>query len=168
MGGFTSSKINQKTAQQIINEFCEGASSYELADKYDLWQTSICNLISGRTWANCQRPENIKEIIKQRHIKGMFKKGMKCHIDAPPLTDFQMDVVIGSLLGDGFIKLGTANCSFGKNQCKKYKQYIGWHNEVLQPYSSKILDGYSNERLVGGNKGVITKRVKVDRYLTDY
>lgn len=33
------SQITQQIAQTIIEEYIAGASSYELADKYNLWQT---------------------------------------------------------------------------------------------------------------------------------
>jgi hypothetical protein len=160
-------KITQQTAQRIIEEFCQGASSYELADKYDLWQTSICNLISGRTWANCVRPKKIHEIIEERHKKGLFEKGRKCHIDVPLLTEVQSEIIVGSLLGDGTIKTGSSNCSFSKKQCAKYRNYIDWHHKVLNPYSSRIAEFHSTERLVG-DKGIIVERRKVERYLAGY
>lgn len=162
-------KITQETAQKIIDEFCQGNSSYELADKYDLWQTSICNLISGRSWPKCKRPDNIKELIKFRHEKGLFKKGMKYHIDVSPLADFQNEIIIGSLLGDGHIrKLPCVNTSFSKSQCKKYKQYIDWHNKMLKPYSSTISKIYSDEKLIAVKGGLIVERRKVKKYLAGY
>jgi Mor family transcriptional regulator len=63
------SKITQEIAQKIIWEFCEGQSTYDLADKYRLWQTSVCNIINGRTWSKCIRPENISAFIKERQQK---------------------------------------------------------------------------------------------------
>ena len=42
------STINQFVAQEIIEKYLYGKSTYELEDEYNLWQTTICNLIAGR------------------------------------------------------------------------------------------------------------------------
>jgi len=162
------SKINQIVAQQIIDEFCEGRSSFDLADKHGLWQTSICNLISGRTWKQCIRPDNIKELIKSRHDKGLFEKGRVCHIDAPPLTELQMDILVGSLLGDGSLGKQNINGKFSKTQHKDRIEYLNWHLNLLKPYSSKILTIFSDEKLVGDSDGNIIERIKVNKFLSGY
>ena len=164
-------KITQEIAQQIISEFCLGSSSYDLADKYDLWQSSICNLISGRTWIKCQRPENIKEIIKERHEKGHFKKGRAdaLHQSYPPLTERQMEIMIGSMLGDGHLhKLSKnkPNSYFSKQQCKKNKEYVQWHCEELSPFTKCIHLTFHKTKMVCEN-GVIA-HVPTEKYLGGY
>ena len=162
------SPINQETAQQIIDEYCLGVSTYDLADKYNLWQTSICNLIAGRSWPQCCRPDNIKELIIERHEKGLLQLGRKCHIDAPPFTSPQLDIIIGSLLGDGSLRKEYANASFSKSQAKKRLEYLEWMQEILVPYSNRIDKKYSKEKLIGGKGGVIIERRKVKKHLAGY
>lgn len=164
------SKITQEIAQRIIHEYCEGFSTYHLADKYGLWQTSICNLIAGRTWHQCERPDNIREIIQQRKEKDRFQQG-QCFIDAPPFTELQMDIVIGSLLGDGGLAKhlrNRPNTSFSKKQSKARLDYLQWHYNNLQPYSSTLDKVYSKEKLIGGKGGVILERQKVEKYHSGY
>jgi len=163
-----SAKIDQETAQQIINEFCSGSSTYELADKFGLWQTSICNLVSGRAWKQCFRPNNIQEIIKSRNEKGWLKNNHNdyLHKQYPQLTEEQNEILIGSLLGDGTIKLGSLNCSFVKKQCKKYKVYVDWHLDKLSLYSSKIHEIHSDDKLICQN-GII-EHIKTENRLIGY
>lgn len=164
--------ITQQTAQRIIDEYCQGSSTYELADKYGLGQTSICNLISGRTWSQCERPENIKDLIEARHKKGLFKSGCKDHLHEqyPPLTIKQKEILMGSLLGDGCLHKTYPthpNSYFGKKQCKKYKEYLDWHLDELSPFSNSLQREYSEEQLVA-IKGGLIERHKVPKYLAAY
>lgn len=161
-------KINQEIAQEIIDSYLNGDSTQELAKRYNLWQTTICNLIRGQSWKQCKRPDDILQIVKDRIQNSLFKKGRKCHIDVPPLTSFQEDIIIGSLLGDGSINKGSVNCRFSKKQCLKFKEYTYWHEDVLYPYSSKISNVFSREKLVGGRKGLIKERIKIDRLLVGH
>ncbi len=160
--------ITQALAQQIIEEFCRGASTYELEEKYDLWQSSICNLIAGRTWPQCDRPPNIEEIIEQRRQKGIFALGRKCHIDAPPFTSVQEDVIIGSLLGDGSISHNSLNGGFSKTQKLGRLAYLEWMNEVFGPYGNGIKPIHSSEKLIGGKSGRIIERRKVEKRHSGY
>ena len=167
------STINQNTAQKIIDEYCQGSSTYELADKYGVWQTSICNLIRGRTWSKCKRPSNIKEIIQSRREKGRFKQGRNdlLHEAYPDLTERQMEILTGSMLGDGNVsKFGRANRNscFRKKQCLKYKEYVEWHVKELSPFSKKLDELYSTDRPVADDRGMIVERQKVPRYLAAY
>jgi len=165
------SKITQEIAQSIIDEYCQGGSSFDLADKYGLWQTSICNLISGRTWKKCKRPNNIKELIKQRYEKGLIKKGHSdyLHNQYPPLTDRQREILVGSLLGDGGlhkIYSNQPNSYFYKKQCKKYKGYLDWHFQELLPFSKPIREQYSKEELVC--KDGLIERFETQEHLSGY
>lgn len=161
-------QITQEIAQKIIDEFCEGSSTYQLGEKYNLWQTSICNIIAARSWKQCARPENINELIETRRQKGRFKAGRKCHIDAPPFTTEQEDIIIGSLLGDAHLRIGRKNCSFSKKQKKDRLPYLEWMEKILSPYSSAISPIYSSEKLIGGKKGVILERQKIAKRLSGF
>jgi hypothetical protein len=126
-------------------------------------------LISGRTWQQCKRPDNIQELIRQRAENSRFKKGRICYIDAPPLTDLQKDIIIGGLLGDGSISQPKINSFFIKSQSLERKEYLEWHSKILNPYSIEILDEiYSDEKLIGGKKGVIIERIKIDKKLVGH
>lgn len=165
-------KITQKTAQKIIDEYCQGSSTYELGDKYGLWQTSICNLISGRSWKQCKRPENIEELIQSRREKGRFRQGRNDHLHEtyPELTGQQKEILLGSLLGDGYlskIPKNQINSAFLKKQCKKYKKYVEWHVEELSPFSKKIDKIYSNTKPICNEAGIV-EHVEVPRYLAGH
>ncbi|RDJ35658.1 MAG: hypothetical protein DWQ19_12635 [Crenarchaeota archaeon] len=155
------SKINQQQAQEIIDQYIGGKSSYELAEQYDIWQTTICNIIRGHSWKQCRRPENIKEIINSKHPG-------KGHKELPDLTELQMDVIIGSLLGDGSIRSINKrnNADFSKLQSLSKKEYIDWHSEIFHQHSAKIQAIYSKEKLTNKNK--IIKRQPFKKQLAGY
>lgn len=78
-----------------------------------------------------------------------FKSGERCYKcrksiirkNLPDLTKSQKDIIIGSLLGDAWLQLPTKsnhNSSFSKSQSYEKEEYIKWHFESLQPYSSSI------------------------------
>ena len=158
-------KITQQIAQNIINEYVTGASSYELADKYHLWQTSICNLIAGRSWKDCVRPQNMKEIIQSRKQKGL-DIGRSCQ-ELPHLSPLQEDILVGSMLGDGSLSHSSLNSCFSKNQKYDRKEYLDWHAEMLDGYSANVRPIYSKEKLTEGFDGKI-QREKTDEYLSGY
>ena len=164
-------RIDQEIAQKIIDEYCLGASTYELEDKYNLWQTSICNLISGRTWPQCNRPENISEMILQRHEKGLFKEGHfdEIHQSYPLLTDKQKEIIAGSMLGDGhFHKIIRNNSYFTKQQCVKYKEYIEWHYEQFLPYSKPTAEIFSKEKIIWNKETSTIERISDVKKLCGY
>lgn len=164
-----SAKITQETAQEIIDKYCAGQSCPNLAKEYNLWHTSICNLIAGRTWKDCKRPDNIKELIQQQKETGHYKIGEIKHIDAPPLTEIQKEILIGSMLGDGSISKPKPNSSFTKTQSLKRKEYLEWHVEMLKPYSvDKLDENFSKEILIGGKNGVIAERIPSEKRLSGY
>lgn len=163
-------KITQEMAQEIIEEYCHGSSCIELSKKYKLWSTSISNIIRGETWKECVRPENIKKIIQHHRDQGNYKSIESRRIEAPPFTNVQNDIIVGSLLGDGSLhKLyKNSNSSFSKTQSKNRFDYLQWHYDVLQPYSASVQETFSKEKLIGGKKGVILERQAVEKYHCGY
>lgn len=162
------SKITQYTAQQIIDLFVGGTKTKELSERFGIWTTSISNLLRGDTWTQCRRPSNILELIKEQANIGMFKKGEQRYIDAPPLTDTQMDIVIGSLLGDSWISKETrdgSNCRFFKRQSKDRFDYVQWMNNQLMPYSNRVKQIHSSEKLIGDKHYKIIERRAVPKHL---
>jgi transposase len=83
---------------------------------------------------------------------------MRQHLTLPPLTDKQLQIVNGSLLGDASLckqrKCLNANWKFTKGQsifdnigCNK-KIFMDWHFDNLYPYSSKLSLRSSNYKLI--------------------
>lgn len=48
------------------------------------------------------------------------------------LSDIQKDLVIGSLLGDGYLMPTTCGCSFRAHHSDKQKDYLNWKHSVLE------------------------------------
>lgn len=161
-------KLNQQQAQMIIDSFVAGSTTFDLEKQYGVWQTSICNIVSGRTWPQCKRPKNILQIIEERKNKGRFKPGDSRHIEAPPFTCEQQDLIVGSLLGDGCIRIGSKNAAFTKIQRKDRLSYLEWMARILAPYSSGVRPVYTSEKLLGGKGGIILERQKMSKTLTAY
>jgi Mor family transcriptional regulator len=161
----TNDKITQEQAQNIIDRYVDGESSYALADEYNLWQTSVCNIVRGETWPQCKRPDNIIQIINSKHPGQKYKK-------LPQLNQLQQDVLIGSLLGDGSINKpysvqGRGNAKFSKTQKLDRKPYLDWHSEIMGEYSSGVVPVYSSEKLVKGENGII-ERHHAQKHLSAY
>ncbi len=158
-------KITKQQAQEIIDKYVSGVSSDELAIEYGLWQTSICNLIRGDSWPECQRPENIIQIINSKHTGNKYK-------ELPELNQIQKDILIGSLLGDGtFTKPHSSqnrgNSKFSKTQRNDRKNYLDWHFEKMEGYSATLSPVYSYEKLSKTIDGKI-QRNKAPKYLSGY
>ncbi len=68
-------KINQETAQQIIDLYVDGETYHSLAKQFGLYYTAIAKIVNGVNWKNCIRPFNIKKIAEERQNQTQFKKG---------------------------------------------------------------------------------------------
>lgn len=66
--------------------------------------------------------------------------------EGPPLTERQMEIINGSLLGDGCIcrSKKRGNDWFAKGQAPFRREYLEWHYEALKPYSSRITESTRN------------------------
>ena len=64
------------------------------------------------------------------------------HKDFPELTEKQLEIITGGLLGDAFIPQNKrskgSNCCFCKEQRSDRLDYLQWHFDSLTPYSKKI------------------------------
>lgn len=136
------SKLNQIIAQRIIDNYVLGESSKSISNKFNVHVSAVNDIVRGRSYKDCKRPDNIKEISKQR-------LGKSNNFDKYPkkLTTEQESIIIGSLLGDGSIRITKSNCYFSKNQCLKYEKYIDWHIEKLNPFSKQKIKVYSNKKI---------------------
>jgi recombination protein RecA len=53
---------------------------------------------------------------------------------ATPLTGLQRDLVIGSLLGDGYLMPTTAGCCFRVSHGQQQRQYMDWKFGIISDY----------------------------------
>lgn len=165
------SKITQTTAQMIIDEYVAGLSTYRLQEKYGLWNTTIGNIIRGKCWKTCKRPENIREIIDERarHSQFQHNHNSEIHKTYPQLTELQQSIIVGSLLGDGCVRKSKhLNTRFDKKQGKKQKEYVVWHYEQLKPYSRPIREILSNDQMLWNNETKSIEHYKTTKRLTGY
>lgn len=167
-------KITHEIAQRIIDLYVEGRNTHELANLFGLWDTQIGNIVRGKCnrgpcWKACTRPENIEEIIHSRKLASRIQTGWNdsIHAEKPPLTAIQKEVIVGSLLGDGYLKKAKKNNSFNKNQCKAYREYLQWHLEVLSPYALGLHEINSDKELFCDLDGILRRR-KTRKRLVGY
>ena len=158
------SKINYKQAQRIIDEFVDGSNTLQLAEKFSISRTTVRTILRGDAWKQCRRPRNIQLLIDKQRAHGTHCK------DLPPLTELQNDVLIGSLLGDGYLqnlKSNMSNSHFNKQQTHSKKPYLDWHMHVFSEYGrNKLMPIFSNKKPQIAN-GVIT-HVSAPRHLSAY
>lgn len=167
------SKITQQTAQQIIDEYVAGSSTYELQEKYGIWSTTIGNIVRGKSWKKCQRPDNIKKIIDRNKEKTRFKKGRtdELHQSYPDLTYRQKETLVGSMLGDGSLSKtnnSNPNSYFTKKQCNKYREYVYWHHDEFFPFNTPVKETFSKENLDFDKEKDVILRNKTQKHLCGY
>ena len=155
-------KLNEQSAQKIINEYVAGKSSFQLSHENNVTQATIVYLLEGKTWLNCHRPIELKKILASKHI------GRKPR-NLPELNQLQKDIITGSMLGDGHISFnkGRRNSVFSKVQSVNKKEYIEWHLSSFSDYSSKIFPVIKKEKLIKNEFGRI-ERIKQKQYLGGY
>jgi hypothetical protein len=149
-------KLDILVAQEIIDLYLQGLTSSTLASKYGVSVGAINAIIIGKNYKSCTRPLNIEDIIHKRHYTDIKKWITRRNESLPPLSDFQLEIIVGSLLGDGSIKKKYHhNCRFSKPQCVKFKEYLDWHFIKLYPYSTKLYKGYTDRIIINSNKKII-------------
>ena len=92
-----------------------------VAKAYNINRKYLKNILFGNA-----RPEVVRPTFDSRTTK------LK---NLPPLTDRQREIVVGSLLGDGYISMNNISGMFCKTQCAASKEYVEWHFKELGPYS---------------------------------
>lgn len=126
-------KMTAAQAQEALNRYLTGERPEEIAPDYKVHSGTIMNIVRGTYWKNLDRPPDIQDILARRQFyKNTHKE------DLPPLTDHQMNIIIGSLLGDGWMRKPNgpyADSAFHKEQ--KHLEHIQWVLDELKPYSRK-------------------------------
>lgn len=70
--------------------------------------------------------------------KGASLKQRKLAIAGAKLTDRQNQILVGSLLGDGWIT--GKYPKFGFSQCAKHREYVTWMHRELEPFSGRVTE----------------------------
>src|SRR6266404_4887247 len=117
-------KLEDKNlAQKILNDYICGKTYKQIESEYGISAYILGKLINGEIFEDCIKPKNIKEIARRR-----TRYGNGVSIDAIYFTQEQIEIVDGSLLGEGMIR---KKGYFIKKQgeAEKRKKYIDWHYE---------------------------------------
>lgn len=97
-------------------------------------------------------------------------RGKKCKI-LPSISNLQMDIIIGSLLGDGHLKKlksENSNSHFSKSQAVFKKEYLDWHFEILKEYSSGVKPCFSKNKISNKNSNKKLIHEKTKKRLSSY
>jgi len=115
--------IDEQTEKQIIEWYLKDKlTQQQIADRVGTYQVKI------------------RRILKKHGITGMSHSDRR---GLPPLSDFQKSIIIGSLLGDGYItKTGEHTGRFGVGHEFSMEQYTRWKIEQLGCFVSNT----SNQR----------------------
>lgn len=117
-------------------------SIIEISKKFKVSRATVCN------W------------LKYFNISKTNKKLSNNQI----LTDLQIDVINGSLLGDAYIGYSDYNCRFAKVQCEKSLEYLQYTHDLLQPFSLNIIKNYTGKILNSDGKIWVDNSIKILQY----
>jgi len=80
------------------------------------------------------------------------------------LNNAQLDLITGSLLGDGSLskQYGSANVLFCKTQCVEHRDYLLWHSDVLRGFS-KIIKVFS-KKIKSENGRILRMKEKIPQF----
>lgn len=151
---FQSNKLNDIEAQNIVDRYLNGERGDVLAKEYSVSKQTVSNILHGRTKYKVNLPTNIKNILKD--IKGGKNRN---NVNLPTLDNHQNNLIIGSLLGDGWLSKGS---KYGDSRfCKQQKnsEHIEWLYQHLHPYSKKVIAKKSDNVLVKCNGELSIKKV---------
>ena len=157
-------KLNKLMAQEIINRYLNGENSNFLADHYEVSTGAIISIVNGKNYKKCIRPANITDIINERNYVDNQHWRIKKNESLPSLSQSQLDIITGSLLGDGCIsKKYHINCRLSKMQCLKHKEYLIWHLNQLAPYSTKLYENHTDRIIINHNKRMINYKTNIKK-----
>lgn len=118
--------FTEEDIKDIIRKYSNGVRGPALGEQYGVSRQYIYRILHGKVWKHIPRPKNLTFQSKRAALS--------------PLSDIQLDVINGSLLGDGSIELGNyGQARFCKTQRSVVKDYLDWHDSILFPYSSSLL-----------------------------
>jgi hypothetical protein len=90
----------------------------------------------GLTIKDPRVAKNIRNGIRARSLNNQER--ISCY--PSKFTDTQLQVLLGSLLGDGYLDKSerNLNASFGETHCIKQLPYLLWKKKMLSPFGTKI------------------------------
>jgi len=78
-----------------------------------------------------------------------------------PLSDLQKSVVLGSVLGDGTLRLAphSKNAYLKIGHCEKQRKYLEWKKKLLDPFSRPVvLSQKEQQKIIAGRKTYSTNQ----------
>ena len=118
-------RIPKHKAQDIIERYASGEPASKIARYLNVSKSSVYDIVNGK-----RRPKLARSGCQTNaaRLKSL-----------PKISEIQQDVILGSMLGDGFVTQGQhGHARFEKKQCAKHQEYLYWHAEVLNHYSKSI------------------------------
>lgn len=99
----------------------------DICKQFGMHHSSYTDIVMGRTHKDVPRPKYLTKVEQMNNL--------------PRLTTRQLEIISGSLLGDGSISRNNkGNCSFKKSQSIVNEEYVFWHSIELNPYSRGSLN----------------------------
>lgn len=115
---------------------------------------------NNHTNKECEEHFGVSSIVIGRWTKiysiSKPTKSSKCPKE---LTDKQMELIIGSMLGDGCIskKYKNSNCFFSIRHSTKQKSYLYWKSEMINEFARKFYEEVSNNNAFKNINRKLTK-----------
>ena len=168
-------KISNKMVQEMIDKYIAGKTCIDLGQEYDINESHVYRLIFGIE--DC-RPEIVRPLDRLRAIadqnreQAKFQKGLfdHKHDSLPNLTTTQLDILTGSLLGDGCLVVHRNRkdvyAHFILGQCPLHQEYVNWFSDTLGEYSKTISPYYSDNKAIRKNGN--TQTVKCEKRLVQF
>lgn len=127
--GVTKQHLSTEQAQAVIDSFVSGMETKEIAVRFNISESNICCIIQGKSWPSLSRPKNLVDVLRRRGCYSKFARK-----DLPEITSHQMNLIIGSLLGDGNLTNKGNNCNSEFRKLQKHKEHVLWLTKELSPY----------------------------------
>ena len=170
----TKKKLKRKEEKSIKKEFRTDISEVVLKEYY-LEKLYSCSKI-GKLFGVC-RHTIVKKIkmfnipLRKRNEEGfIFHKKHELLKLEDPLSISQIDVINGSLLGDGSLykrsPKNPGNSFFRKSQTPSRLEYLEWTNNILGIYSKNIKEVYSKSKIIHVSDKIVSK--PCERFLSSY
>jgi hypothetical protein len=131
---FRSENIKDRDNQQGVNKMY---TKQELETMYKVYG-SIGKVAAflNKSYSTVRHWYHINNIETQVSCMNMFHE-----IRNTPMSNYQKSVVLGSLLGDGNLRLAphSKNAILRIGHCEKQLNYLLWKNKILKPFSRNVV-----------------------------
>ncbi len=143
-------KLTIEQAQEVVGRYIAGENFTQISKHYLVSPNTISGILKGVRYKEIILPEDIKEIINSRKYE-IQKSRVESLFS---LTDHQMNLINGSLLGDGWIskKISSGNANFCKRHACHISEDLFYLFEELKPYSYNIFNARSTNKINNYNE----------------